>query len=619
MPLLKQFITFLCAGFLLTLTLFQSEKGVDHRFYLWWTNAALAADLNQLGEDLPRSINGVPFLHWQAGPGLLATPVGLLLRGFDAESWSLHATGLFCAALFWWTYWHALRLLTDPQRAWYGCLLSAIATPLGHYSLSISSEAIALLPLGVLALQTARGLRGERVNVLAIAASAALLIAIRSYLGVYAWPAMYLAVRQASHRGIGTLITAFLILGACIATAVWQLCVVHYWMTGSPWRSPYQFGDSQFTSWDPNSPHWKSILLDTFHGLFPTHPLMLLAFAAVLVCAYRARVSRESPQPDHSEQPISRVAWHRDEWLVWGITAIAIITHIYIQGCWYYWWLGESSFGMRGLVAAAVPANMALVRCIPNNFFGTETSGRRSAGFRLGFCCVLSACAVWSWLLWQQGPMDYLSWSPLIEGQWLRIQTWFAPELLVVLAIAVFLTGILLAADKTYHNRRIALNIGLLSTLIIAHLLERMTFLPPENLLTFYSTMAFSILLVWGLCQWSLAVPMDAARLSSICACGLFVLSMLAFANLSYRSAGTLARRQSDFVSFNIGDARQAYLTLSLTTRFSTQRDELRGFLLRTQGERFVLDMDRMLEDGGMVRGLRNQGSRTRTPTLLKN
>jgi hypothetical protein len=619
MPLLKQFITFLCAGFLLTLTLFQSERGVDHRFYLWWTNAALAADLNQLGEDLPRSVNGVPFLHWQAGPGLLATPFGLLLRGFHAESWSLHATGLLCAAFFWWTYWHALRLLTDPQRAWYGCLLSAIATPLGHYSLSISSDAVALLPLGVLALQTARGLRGERVNVLAIAASAALLIAIRSYLGVYAWPAMFLVVRQASHRGIGILTSALLILGACITMAVWQLCVVHFWMTGSPWRSPYQFGDSQFTSWDPSSPHWKSILLDTFHGLFPTHPLMLLAFAAVLVCAYPTRIFSKSPLHDRGSSPTAISTWSQDEWIVWGITAIAIITHIYIQGCWYYWWLGESSFGMRGLVAAAVPANMALIRCLPSNFFRAETDGRRSAVHSIGLCCILSACAVWSWLLWQQGPMDYLGWPRLIEGQWLRTQTWLAPELLVVLAVSVFLTAFLLAADKTYLNRRTALNIGLLSTLIIAHLLERMTFLPPENLLTFYSIMAFSSLLVWGLSQWSRAVPTDVARLSTNCVCGLFVFSMLAFANLSYRSAGTLARRQSDFVRFNIGDARQAYMTLTLTTRFSTQREQLRGFLLRTQGERFVLDMDRMLGDGGMVRGLRNQGSRTRTPTLLKN
>lgn len=621
MTSLKQLAVILCGGFLLALAVFQSERGVDHRFYLWWTNAALAADLEQLGAELPRSVRGVPFLHWQAGPGLLAVPVGLLARLFRAEAWSLHITGLLCAATFWWTYWHAQRLLTDSRRAWFGCLLSAVATPLGYYSLSISSEALALLPLGVLVLQTARGLRGESTSVLAVAAAAALLIAIRSYLGVYAWPAMYLAVRQASRRGPGPLTATLLLFAAAIALAVWQIGVVHDWMTGSPWRSPYQFGDADFSSWDPRSPHWRSILFDTFHGLFPTHPALVLAFAAVIIGIVRAPVAHGAATSMSSNEGQSSLSGgsSRDERLVWCITAIAIGVHIYIQGCWYYWWLAENSFGMRGLTMAAVPSMMALVCCLPSREIGADTDGKGLRVLNAGLSTLLVACALWSWLLWQQGPMDYLDWSRMMEGQWLRVQTWFAPELFAILGVSALLAGIPLTSWMSQKDLRIVLLVGGLATLIIAHLLERMTFLPPENLLVFYLALAAASLATWAFSWCSRKIRVDAAKLSTICVCGLLVFSTLAFANLWWRTAGTLTRRENGAVAFNVSDARQAYLTMSQAQRFANQREQLRGFLMRSQGEEYVLEADRMLQDGAVVRDLRVQGSRTRTTNLLKN
>lgn len=610
----KRLLLSLLLGFLVSSAWWQSEPGVDYPFYSRWNDAAASGDIERLGADLPRSVCGVPFFHWQAGTGLMALAVRPTTQALACEDQTVRLAGFLCAGLFWWTCWSALRCLSDPSEAWLGCALGALATPLGYYSLSISSETASLLPLGVLFLHFCRGLRGQPTSPPAIAAAAALLIAIRSYLGIYAWPAMYVTLAQAAGQGRRHLAVTAATLATGIAVASLQLGIVNYWMTGSPIRSPYVFGDSQFSSLDGGSPHWHRVLFETYHGMFPAHPFMLLGLIGMVLLGTCAAGSRAvdaaswgtAPQRAGSRMPVSERA-------AWLVTSVAVVVHIYLQGCWYYWWLAEDSFAMRGLVAASVPAVLAFIRI---RHSGTVLFPRCRWLSRVSqpwVTALVTAMSVWSWLLWQQGPMDYLEWSCLLEGQWFRLCMWLSPEPVALSIVSLILVGISWRAGWLGPMTWRTAPAVLLLAMIVAHLLERVAFRPPENLPRFYGVVAA----VGGLiCAGSWAVPRKmrgAVFVSSTLVGVLLVTSVLAFTNLWWHTRGRIVRRTEGYVTFHEGEALAAYKTLSQIPRFSAQRDTLRSFFARTFGEAWCRDVDRMIESGEEQRPVRSRGTRTRT------
>ncbi len=645
MRMAQRFLVSLCVGFFIALAWSQSERGVDQRFYLRWSDAAVSGDIERLGAGLPRSVCGIPFFHWQAGTGMIAVPARWAAGALGHADQTVQITGFLCAGLFWWTFWWALRELSDPPRAWFGCALAAVATPLGYYSLSVSSETVSLFPLGVLLLQFCRGLRGRPASVVAIAAAAALLMTIRSYLGVYAWPAMFVAVVQSARRGRARLAATLAVLASGVAVAVAQIAVVNFWMTGSPWDSPYRFGDAQFSSLDWTCPHGSRVLLETFHGLFPTHPFMLLGLGALAALAIRP--SNTAPRGYwESEACGGRLtASAVPERPAWGIVLLAVAVHVYFQGCWYYWWVAEISFGMRGLVAASVPAVLAFIRLAAIGRFPhvagsfrdrnrvSERPGHvkcanddlpnrrlRIAGAFLRLVITLAlACAAWSWLLWLQGPMDYLDWGSMGEGQWLRIQTWMDLEM-----VAIVLAGVIVMAVFWWAclggswDRWTVFAAGLLVS-VTAHLLERIVFQPPENLLAFYGLVAAATVLTGIGSSRRLRRRCEVRAATKLVACLLLAASIAAFSHLAWHTQRRLVRLTGDFATFNADDAAAAYKTLNQIPRFSTQRNSLRGYLTRTLGEAWCRDQDRIIQGGEEVHHVKSQGTRTRMRNAVKD
>src|SRR5262249_10110556 len=144
---------------------------------------------------------------------------------------------------------------------------------------------------------------GQPTSPLAISASAALVMTIRSYLGVYACPAMFLAVLQSARQGPRRLAQTVAILAVGVALAVAQIGLVNSWMTGSPWRAAYLFGDAQFSSMDWRCPHWHSVLFETYHGLIPTHPFLLLGLLSLLLLGIWPPRQRRAESRRDTEEP----------------------------------------------------------------------------------------------------------------------------------------------------------------------------------------------------------------------------------------------------------------------------------------------------------------------------
>lgn len=622
-------INALAVGALISLTLQLFERGADYGAYQAWTGAGAIADIHALGASLPVSVQGVPFSHWAPTSGLVAVPAWHLAAYFNLTDRALLWTGALCISCFWLSLWQALRLVSSPAWATFGCLLAAVATPLGYYSLSISSEAVYLLPVGVLAQQFASGLRGKRMQTGPVAASTCLLLLLRPYLAVYAWPCI--AVLLLARPSWRERLAASTVIGLSIGVAAWPITTTHFWMTGNYFRSPYYFGDELFHSVDKSCPYWSQVLFDTFHGLLPNHPFVGLGCIALCVVAIQNLRTRQPAQ------------------IGWLVSVAAVSVHIYIQGCWYYWWMAEVSFGMRGLVPMAVPVVMAFVHLGRRMQVAAQSQGLVFKGVYQVSVAAALLMSLWSWLLWQQGPMDYVDWSALIDGQYLRLRTWTDPELLAIVAAsgaavcfalmqvhASILgslrhlstgTGVsfpVFGGISSQHQATRAdaattraqgsfrfVGAGILGTLLLAHLLERaqMTNL---DLTTFYATTLVVAAIAYAMKTSQVRFAALIGQTPRVI-CGILCATALSsYANLEWHTRPLLATRTDNFVTMNVPDFIKALETLCAlkdVSRFDTQRIKVENFWLR-QNERGVIS-DRFAPKPEEVR-LRQHGTLSR-------
>jgi hypothetical protein len=72
----------------------------------------------------------------------------------------------------------------------FGSAIAFVATPLGYYSLAISSETYSLLPVVVLLWRTVTMARGDTTDPLTTGAATGMLLLLRPYWAAYAWPSL---------------------------------------------------------------------------------------------------------------------------------------------------------------------------------------------------------------------------------------------------------------------------------------------------------------------------------------------------------------------------------------------------------------------------------------------
>jgi len=383
--------------------------------------------------------------------------------------------------------------------------------------------------------------------------------------------------------------------------AIAQVGIVNRWMTGVVWRSPYQFGDEGFQSLKWSCPHWPHVLFDTFHGLLPTHPLVGVGLIAVVVLIAVSLVRRSMPEA-----------------AFWTLSVLAVAVNLYSQGAWFYWWLAACPcvFGMRGLVLAAIPAIVGLIRLVAllsaadpreRANHGGDTRSAFSAPadalsrsesqvrfsdvprsvIRRAILLLAGACLVWSWLLLSQGPMDYLCWSALWEGQVLELGYWMGEGALVWVA-AGCVTAAMLRERLRTAGRMLGVLTWLAATLAVVYVADRHhEHLPP--LLVWYAVVAG----VFLVCSLPADRHLDVlGRLSrSVLPCILFAGMVISFLPLAIRTRASVTDPQEvPHVLFHAEDVRNAHDTLALIPRLESQRQAIATFLERQKGARWCAD-----------------------------
>src|SRR4051812_6263165 len=191
-------------------------------------------------------------------------------------------------------------------------------------------------------------------------------------------------------------------------------------MTGAAWQPRYLVGASCFTSMGRLHPEFSSVLAHSWPGLLAAHRLYCVASIPLLVPIW--------------SHPANR--------LPWGTSLVARAMHLWLQSAWFAWWLGTSTFGMRGLAPAAVPLMAALAATLHRNR-------------RLWTPIVVVAC-LWSFTLMLDGPTQYATWREL-----LRAQRWALASMGVAIVATPFLGSTRFAA-------------GVLSLLVAAYLASRL-------------------------------------------------------------------------------------------------------------------------------------------------
>jgi hypothetical protein len=374
----------LIAGLLLAV----AGEGPDFGHYTDWAAAALSGDIFVLDGSV-LSPGGVPFTIAAPGPGLAFAVAKLLLVPLAIDTTAL-LTGWIAAVVFWGCAFVVLRRVAagDEWLALFGAVALFIGTHAGLYSHVYATEVFANALIAALwALALTRS-RWRLIDSAAAGAIAGLLLLVRAHVVLYAVPALWLAVFGDDRRSARALSARALAVAVPGALALGEYVMVNHWMTGSPWHPPYVYGGAGFSSVDLRHPELAAVLIHPFHGLLSYHPLYGVSFIAVAALAWRARERRA----------------------LWIVTALAAVAHVWVQAGWYIWWLGGSTFGMRGMAPAALPLVAGLIAWTRQDI---ETAPRRA---RTWLIAAMLSCA-WSYPLLLRGYTYFFSWSALVADQ----------------------------------------------------------------------------------------------------------------------------------------------------------------------------------------------------------
>ena len=368
------------------------NEGPDFGQYLEWGVAATLGDIFELRSDVLSPV-GVPFNVVASGPGMLFAAIYRALGESVAFRNAAYLTGWLAAMVFWCCSLITLRREAGGDRslAIFGLGALFVGTHAGWYSHVYSTEVFASAFTAALWALALSRRRFVLLECLAAGALTALLLLVRPYLVLYAIAPVgfiVLAGVRDRHRRMSIVAIRLLAVMVPVAVAFAQYVWANRWMTGSTLRPPYVFSGFGFHSVDLLHPEIASVLMHPWHGLLAYHPLYGVAFAALVVQAWRDRERR----------------W------VYVATLVAVVVHVWVHASWYVWWLGGGSFGMRGLTPAALPLTAALIDVIRR---GIEHDRRWTVVWVRASAV---ACA-WSFMLLLQGNTQFYTWPELFAAQ----------------------------------------------------------------------------------------------------------------------------------------------------------------------------------------------------------
>ncbi len=565
------------AGLLLVV----SGGGPDFGRYEEWARVAAAHDFASV-KTFTVSPLGVPVNMWAHGTGFVFASGHLLLSVLVDQRSSALVTGWLASLVVWSALLRVLWIVASGSRSLvlFGAGVAFVGTHAGYYSHTHASESLGMA--GVFAL-TWLVFEAEEPHVSHFALAgvlAALLITIRSYLGLYAAaPLIVLTVRDwARHRSPARVGGAAFVVAVPVAVSMAQIAFVNRWMTGSLLRSPYTFGDQAFRSVDLTNPEILAVLIHPWHGWLVYHPLTILGFTALAYMAVRGA--------------------SREERLFWISSGLVIAAHLYIQASYVVWWLGQRTFGSRGMA----PSSIILVAALIMALAALRREHRQVYYFGVWGA---TAASIWSFLLLMKGWTNYYEYRSVLIGQVQTIRAVADPVVALALlgCFALVAYATTRAWQKSDVTDRLAGAIGwVLTSLALFYLLERAWRRQPSvvadllrgGLVAAGAAMALYHLATLVQSRWSGRAGRGESVdwLPAVAAAALFVTMSVLFFGLAASvegeiAAGRLPSRDYFFRNtFNLRDMKLACHEYRHATqeRFLDERSAFRDFLIRQGG-----------------------------------
>lgn len=363
--------------------------GPDFGHYSEWVWVFRSGDIAHIRGDV-LSPSRVPLSQWSFGPGLILAAVSALR--LEPADFNTLAAGWVMVLVFWIVMARVLNRVTSGDRplTLFGLALCFAGTHVGFYSTAISSEALSYPCLALAVLAVIETERWGPLEALTLAVPCALLLTVRSQLGLYVVPLLATAAWSMlrSKAARPQKFRSAVALAAPLFIAVAEIAITNRWMTGSPLRSPYTFGNDAFKSVDLARPEIAAVLISPWHGLLAYHPLFAVLLAIPFVMAFEQRPPSE-------------------KWLLLGL-GLAALGHLYLHAAWYVWWLGTGTFGLRGMGISAVVLVPILCKYI---------SERRRHGSVPAVVILVLLTSMWSALLMMQGQTQFFAYDQLWLAQ----------------------------------------------------------------------------------------------------------------------------------------------------------------------------------------------------------
>ncbi len=546
-----------------------ASYGPDFGEYLMWADAFRTADILVIKSSTGSPL-GIPMSQWSHGPGLLFAVGRAAVGGFTADL----VVGWVSGLLFWWLGWRIFRELAPTSRSipLLGMGLLFVGTHAGFYSMSHASESLSLAPIALLTWLALRHPRLQVGDALWIGVAAAVLILLRSYLAIYALPAIVRLALDLRRDGAWAYARVAALGSLPGALALVQVGFVNRWMTGSPLHSPYVFGYGAFRSLDFAHPEFVAVLLHPLRGLLTYHPLYALGFAATGVFVVRAG--------------------HRLGRPVAAAMLLAVFINLYVQSAWYVWWLGGRTFGMRGMVGAALPlvaGLLALLASSPN-------------AVRAVLVWVAVACAAWSFPFLVHGIPTARAWPGVLFSARRLWGEVLREDAIALLGLAAVIFLLLVWAARAERAPGVFVAASLLGASGLTYL-QRVAGRTPNIEIGARTYGALLVLLTLG-CLLALApLVVDLCRRGSASAASawdrpeqvaglVLMVALLAgsivFARLASDTEGHLARGDlphvefSERASFQVQEARASYAEYKTFRGFEDKKRALQEFLVRS-------------------------------------
>jgi len=366
-------LTFYCLAY-------KAKPGADWGHYKVWGDSLLSGDIFDLSNISP-VVNdlGLPVSQWAPGVGAIFSFSQLLGYTYLFHWFLVIITFIFLYGI--------LNILTSNHKPliWFGLTIGFFATPLGYYSQAHASESASF---GFLAMLFYLSLNYKRLNyyeILGLGCLYSVFIIIVPKFLFYSFPIgfYYLYNFYIDNKTYHKLI----LFSSPLFFAIIFILLNNFWMTGSPFLSPYLFGNDYIKAIDFFDTEFVAVLFNPFHGLFPFHPFYILGFFSLFYLTWYSYYN------------------NREKLNYFLVLIFIIFASLWLVSSWYCWWAGMGSFGQRNLAHYSIIFIPIFIEFLYLRYKINKNNSY--------FIILTVASSIYSYLLYVNGLPWFASWEQL--------------------------------------------------------------------------------------------------------------------------------------------------------------------------------------------------------------